>query len=187
MKSILLILCFAVGGFAVWQHLSHRAASLAADRRATAANSAADRRAEELATELKDAKAQSAKAMQLSDRLKELQQNYNDQRKSFTDSKALLTRNLSAASSKHRRLQDSPPTFDEQRHSWRGNHLRASGVRTSNFDRDRELTKHNEKLDQAAGEVAVIEAELVKADAELDRLEHTYNGAVAQAKAATHY
>jgi len=183
MKIILLILCFAVGGFAIWQYRSHHAASSAADRHAEEL----DRRAEELASELKDAKAETTKAAGLSALLKELRQNYEDQRMKFSDSKALLVRNLSAASSKLRRLRDSSPIFDEQGNSWRNNRYSPSGVRTSKFDRDRELLKHDEKLGQAAGEVAVIEAELVKADAELDRLERDYHFAVAQARAATRY
>jgi len=210
MKSFLFILWLGLGGFVAWQFLSHRSELIAANHRVEEltdeleivkfeltkmaklpvveelpSRSLLPQVADETSEDSIPAKITAAAVIR-SNRLKELERIYEDRRRKLGDSKTLLTLNLSAASSQYRTLQETPPTFDEQgsRYGWTGNRLGAIGVRTSNSDRDRELTKHNEKIFETASRIALIEAEIVKADAELERLERSYSDAVAHAEAA---
>jgi hypothetical protein len=121
----------------------------------------------------------------LTTRLAEMRKVYDGHLERLTASKSTLTRNLSTARAQHRALESSPPKFDEQgsRYDTFGNRIGASGVRTSQSDREREMKKYNEQLAQVTALIAVAEAELVKVEAEEKALDRSYDDAVAAAKA----
>ncbi len=209
MKSILFILCLGLGSFAVWQNSVHRSEINAANSRVEKladelklvrfgqgdttrypnieeiSNRVALTREVDRTLDEPSSTTTANNTVSNTRRLKELEKIYNDRRGKLDDSKTLFTRKLSTANSRYQTLQNTPPTFDEQgsRYGWRGNRLGATGVRTSDSDRNREWTKYNEEIIETTDQIALFEAELLKIDSELDRLTKSYQDAVAKAEA----
>jgi hypothetical protein len=156
----------------------------AATKKAPVTSTVATSTPEPAEVEVAEAEPVVDKAAALTARLDEMRTIYEGHRKTITEQESTLTRNLSIARNQYNQLRDNQPTFSEQgsRYDGFGNRIGASGVRTSQSDRDREMKKYNEQLAAAAALVAAGEAALVKVEADVDRLERSYKEAVNKAR-----
>ncbi len=120
----------------------------------------------------------------LETRMAKLRRIFDEHSADIARRKSQLLYNRSLAEVKVQEIKANPPKFSE--HTIRagngGKSQAATGVRTSAADRVRLNAEHAEKLTAASAQVASFDALIREVDAELDRLQVSYDRAVKEAK-----
>lgn len=132
---------------------------------------------------LADQKAANAADIALQKRLAEMKTAYNEHYKSLSEQQATLTTNLTAAKAAKKTLEDNEPKFNEQGErisSVTGTRI-ATGVRTSQADREKAMELYRGQLASADAQINAINAELAKLEVRFGDLERSYQAAVEKA------